>query len=71
MFLAEESFDTVGDPCGYSLVVLRRLFRPDSKGQRDQVKGTHSPNNLAAGNAGIASRLTAGHYWSVVPEPER
>jgi len=28
-------------------------------------------NKPAAGNAGIASRLTIGHHWSGVPEPER
>ena len=28
-------------------------------------------NELAAGNAGIASQLTIGHHWLGVPEPER
>jgi len=28
-------------------------------------------NKPAAGNAGIAPRLTIGHYWPGVPEPER
>jgi hypothetical protein len=28
-------------------------------------------NKPAAGNAGIASRLTIGHQWSGVPEPDR
>ena len=26
-------------------------------------------NKPAAGNAGIASRLTIGHHWPGVPEP--
>lgn len=30
-----------------------------------------SPNKPAAGNAGIAPRLTIGHHWPGVPEPER
>jgi len=29
------------------------------------------PNKPAAGNAGIASRLTIEHHWPGVPEPER
>jgi hypothetical protein len=30
-----------------------------------------SANKPAAGNAGIASRLTIGHHWPGVPEPDR
>jgi hypothetical protein len=32
---------------------------------------TKASNKPAAGNAGIASRLTIGHHWPGVPEPER
>ncbi len=35
---------------------------------RDMILSSNKP---AAGNAGIASRLTIGHDWPGVPEPER
>jgi hypothetical protein len=30
-----------------------------------------TPNKPAAGNAGLASRLTVTHHWPGVPDPER
>ncbi len=30
-----------------------------------------SPNKPTAGTAAITSRLTIGHHWPGVPEPER
>ena len=38
---------------------------------KDQTGAQTGPNKPAAGNAGIASRLTIGHHWPGVPEPER
>ncbi len=35
------------------------------------ITGMKSPNQPAAPNAAIASRLTIGHHWPGVPEPER
>jgi hypothetical protein len=32
---------------------------------------TVMPNKPVAGHAGMASRLTIGHHWPGVPEPER
>ena len=35
------------------------------------VMDKKTPNKPAAPNAGIASRLTIGHHWPGVGEPER
>jgi hypothetical protein len=35
------------------------------------VEGVASSNKPAAGNAGIASRLTIEYHWPGVPEPGR
>ena len=44
------------------------LHRGLSPRQLTPMSGAHQP---AAGNAGIASRLTIGHHWPGVPEPGR
>ena len=48
-------------------------YGPESKGETSAFlgRGVASLNQPAAGNAGIASRLTIGHHWPGVPEPER
>jgi len=48
------------------LWVFQSLVAP-----RFNTETFRSANKPAAGNAGIASRLTSGHHWPGVPEPER